>query len=99
LASASLRDQRGELDLLAMQILAGDLRQRVDLALQRSVQARIGIAEIDGRIPHLQVEEAVALIVEHEGAFAAGKDLRELRVVDRVAMRAVFLLKGTKLGL
>ena len=47
---------RGELDLLAMQILARDLRQAVELALQRVVQALVAVAEIDGRVPHLQVE-------------------------------------------
>jgi hypothetical protein len=94
-----LRDQRRELDLLAMQILAGDLRQRVDLALQRRIETGVGVAEIDGRVLHLQVEEAVALGVEHERAFAAREDLRELRVMDGIAMRAVLRLKREQAGL
>jgi hypothetical protein len=93
LALGILRDQRRELDLLAMEILAGDLRQRVDLALQRGVEARIGVAEIHRRIPHLQVEEAVSSRVQHEGTFAAREDLGHLRVVHRVAMRAVLGLE------
>src|SRR5262249_38484025 len=35
------RDQRGELDLLAVQVLARDLRQAVDLALESVVEAAV----------------------------------------------------------
>ena len=52
------RDHGGELDLLAVQVLARDLRQPVDLALERVVEPAVGVAEIDGRIPHLQVEKS-----------------------------------------
>src|SRR5262249_53884853 len=93
------RDQRGELDLLAMQVLARDLRQPVDLALERVVEATVGIAEIDRRVPHLQVEIFAAGDVVEERAVAAIEDLRLLGVVNGVAVRAVERLEAHELGL
>jgi hypothetical protein len=56
-ATFDLTDQRvGELDLLRVQVLARHLRQGVELALDGVVDARVGVAEIDGRMPHLQIE-------------------------------------------
>ena len=56
----------GEFDLFLVQVLGGDLRQRVDLALQGIVQARVGIAEVDGGIPHLEVEIGLVLVIVQE---------------------------------
>ena len=77
--SASSAIARGELDLGRVQVLARDLRQRVDLALQHVVQARVGIAEVDRRVPHLQIEVRHAARVEQVAALAALEDLRRLR--------------------
>src|SRR5262249_32925535 len=70
------RDQRGELDLLAVQVLARDLRQAVDLALERVVEPAVGVAEIDRRVPHLQIEIFAPGGVVDERALAALEDLR-----------------------
>ena len=56
-----LGDQRGELDLLAVQILARHLRQPVELAPHGGVEAGVAVAEVDRRVPHLQVEVRRAL--------------------------------------
>ena len=61
-----LGDHRGQFDLLAVQVLRGDLRQAVQLTVGGVVQALVAVAEIDGRVPHLQVEEFTALGVVHE---------------------------------
>lgn len=76
-----------------MQILRGDLRQRVELALDGVVEALVAIAEVDGGVPHLQVEEFVTGAVVHERAFAAGEDLGRVHVVHGVAVRAVLRLE------
>ena len=61
----------GELDLLAVQVLARHLRQPVELAPRGIVEALVAIAEIDGRVPHLQIEVGAALRVVEERALAA----------------------------
>ena len=88
-APGVLGDRLGKLDLGRMQVLARDLRQGVELLLHRLVEARIGIAEVDRRIPHLQVEVRHAGGVEEVAALAAREDLRRLDVVDGVAERAI----------
>ena len=54
-------DDRRELDLLAVQILRGDLRQRVELAFHGVGEALVLVAEVDRRVPHLQVEVLATL--------------------------------------
>ena len=49
----------------------------------RVVQARVAVAEIDGRVPHLQVEVRRALRVVEERALAALEDLRRIRCSAR----------------
>ena len=44
-----------QLDLFLVQVLAGKLRQGVDLALEFIVEALVLVAEVDRGIPHLQV--------------------------------------------
>ncbi|MEJ0100773.1 MAG: hypothetical protein WDO12_14130 [Pseudomonadota bacterium] len=77
-----------------MQVLAGELRQGIDLCLQRAAEPRIRIAEVDGRIPHLQVEEGSAGAIEQVAAFTTREDLRRVAVVDGVAMRAIARFVG-----
>src|SRR5690606_22556590 len=67
-------NHRGQLNLLAMQVLARDLRQGVELPFDGIVQPGITIAEVDGRVPHLQVEILAAFAVIEERAFAAIED-------------------------
>ena len=83
------RDHFRQLDLAFVQVLAGDLRQRVDLLFQRVVQAWVGIAEVDGRVPHLQVEVGLVFGVPHIRAFAAAENTRRLDVVNGVAVGAI----------
>ena len=83
------RDHFRQLDLALVQVLAGDLRQGVDLLFQRVVQARVGVAEVDRRVPHLQVEVGLVFGVPHVGAFAAAENTRRLDVVNGVAVGAV----------
>src|SRR5262249_6201076 len=80
-----LGNHRRKFDLLAMQVLTRNLRQTVELAAHRSVQARVAIAEIDGRVPHLQVEELTSLRVVDKRALAMIENLRRIRVVDGIA--------------
>ncbi len=87
----------GQLDAGLMQILAGDLRQHVDLALQRVVEALVAVAEVDRRVPHLQIEERHAGGVVHPAAFAMAEDLRRIDVVNGVAKGAVLRLIGQQL--
>src|SRR5438874_13405193 len=49
------RDGRREFDLFRVQILAGELRQLINLILERVVQTLIAVAEARRRIPHLQI--------------------------------------------
>src|SRR6185369_474554 len=77
-----------ELDLGRMQVLARDLREHVELPAHRVGQALVGVAEVDGRVPHLEVEVRDAAAVEQVAARAAFEDLRRLDVVHRVAERA-----------
>ena len=97
LARRVAADVGRKLDLLAMQVLACHLRQAVELAPHRLVEARIGVAEVDRGVPHLQVEVRAALHVVDVGAFAALEDLRWVGVVHRVAVRAIQSLEGEQL--
>ena len=81
----ALSDGRGEFDFFLVQILAGQLRQDVDLALQGVIQALVGVAEIDGGIPHLQIEERRSRLVVKIGSFAAAEDLGRIDIVNGVA--------------
>ncbi|MNF89182.1 hypothetical protein D3C84_716960 [compost metagenome] len=78
-----------ELDLALVQILAGDLRQRIDLLFQCIVQAGVGVAEVDRRIPHLQVEIGLVAGVPDIRAFAAAENTGWFYVVDGVAVGAI----------
>ena len=62
------------------------------------VEALVAVAEIDGRIPHLQVEVRAPLRVEEERALAALEDLGRIGVVHGVAVRAVPGLELQQLG-
>jgi ABC-type branched-subunit amino acid transport system ATPase component len=86
-------------ELILVQILARNLRQPIHLTDDRVVQALIAVAEVDGRVPHLQVKIFATGAVVHERAFAAIEDLRRIGVVHRIAMRTVHVLKGQKLRL
>src|SRR5262245_64686932 len=90
-------DQRSQLDLFPVQILTRQLRQAVELTPHGRVEPRVAVAEVDRRVPHLQVEVRAALGVEQEGALAAVEDLRRIGVVHRVAVRAVFVFQRQKL--
>ena len=61
--------------------------------LSASLRRRLRVAEIDRRVPHLQVEKRRAGGVVQIAAFAALEDLRRLGVVDGVAERAVARLE------
>ncbi len=92
------RDGLGQLDARLVQVLAGHLRQQVDLVFQHVVQTLVGVAEVDRRIPHLQVKERRARGIEHVAAFAAAEDLRRVNIMHGIAERAVLGLVGQQLG-
>src|SRR5438128_12616218 len=94
-------DRRGEFDLLRMQILAGELRQRIQLPRERRVQAAVAVAEARRRVPHLQIEVRRALPVVQVVALRALETLRRIEVVNGVAPRTVpaFQLQKFTLGL
>ena len=94
-----LADSGGQFDLFAVQILAGHLRQLIKLALDRIVQTLVFVAEIDGRIPHLQIQKGLSLSVVHIGAFAGLENFWFVDIVDRIAMRAIDIFQSQKLGI
>src|SRR3989475_354340 len=57
----------------------------------------VAVAEVAGRVPHLQVEVGHARTVEHIAAFATLEDLRRVDVVDGVAEGAVAGFVGQQL--
>ena len=79
----------GELDFLGVQVLTRELGKGVDLALQRVIQPPVLVAEIDGRIPHLQIEIRRVVVVKEITAVAAAEDLWRIGVMNGVAVRAV----------
>ncbi|KAG0730950.1 hypothetical protein G6F23_015790 [Rhizopus arrhizus] len=64
---------------------------------RRIVQVLVAVAEVAGRVPHLQVEVGHARTVEHVAAFAALEDLRRVDVMDGVAEGAVAGFVGQQL--
>ena len=62
-----------------------------------SFSRSVAVAEVDGRIPHLQVEVGASLHVVEERALAAVEDLGRIGVVHGVAVRAVDLLERQQL--
>src|SRR5262249_10242878 len=71
-----------------VQVLARELRQHVNLVLQRVIDATIRVAEVHGGVPHLEVEVGDIRPVVEEAPLAAREELRPLGVVDCVAVRA-----------
>ena len=53
------------------------------------VQARVGIAEVDGGIPHLEVEIGLVLVIVQERAVTAREQLRRFQIVHGVAVGAI----------
>ena len=80
-----LGEHGGKFDFFAVQILRRYLRQLVELAFYGVVDAWVRIAEVNGRIPHLQIEEGRAGGIIHVGAFAAVKDFWFFEVMNRIA--------------
>jgi hypothetical protein len=83
-----------ELDLFSVQILAGELRQFVDLLLERIVDAFVAVAEIDGGVPHLEIEIGCFVPIVKIAPFTTFKNVRFFSVMDRVAMRTNYVLNG-----
>ena len=84
-----LAESLGELDFLPMQVLTRQLRKCIDLLLQCLVQAAVFVAEVDGGIPHLQIEIRRVIVVEEIAAVAAGENLGRVCVMNSVAVRTV----------
>ncbi|MNV40031.1 hypothetical protein D3C71_1316310 [compost metagenome] len=87
-----LSDPLGQLDLGGMQILAGDLRQRLQLLLHHGLESLVLVAKVHCRVPHLQVQVGRAFGVVHVAAIAACEDLRRIYVVNRIAKGTIFRL-------
>src|SRR5947207_14563019 len=92
-------DRRGEFDLLRMQVLTGELRQRIQLPREGRVQAAVAVPEARRRVPHLQIEIRRALPVVQITALRALETLRRIQVMDRVAPRTVLAFQLEKFGL
>ena len=60
-ASLTASQQNSQFDLLAVEVLRGDLRKGVELALGDCVEARVAVAEVDRRVPHLKIEKFPSL--------------------------------------
>ncbi len=84
-----LRNELGQLDLRRVQVLAGHLGQLAQLLDHLVFQALVLVAEVHGRIPHLQIQVRRAFLVIHVAALAAAEDLGGIDVVNGVAKRAV----------
>lgn len=72
-----------------MEILASQLGQLLKLRLYRLHNLLVAVAEVDGRVPHLEIEIWLVLAVIEEASFTALKELRRGRVVRCITMRAV----------
>ncbi|MPM08574.1 hypothetical protein SDC9_54887 [bioreactor metagenome] len=93
-----LRDELRQLDLGGVQILTGHLRQLLELLDHSVFQPLVLVAEVDGRVPHLQIQIRRASVVIHVAAFAAGENLGGIDVMDGVAKRAVLGFVGQELS-
>ena len=91
-------DARRHFHLLGVQILAGELRQAVELALQGFDQPRVFVTEARGGVPHLEVEVGCSLLVVEIAAVATGKDFGRIEVVNGVAKGAVLALEREEIG-
>jgi hypothetical protein len=60
------RNNSCKLDFLAVEILARDLWQPIELSLGGFVQTLVAVTEVYRRVPHLQVEELAPLGVVEE---------------------------------
>ena len=94
---AMLGDTRGHLHLLRVQVLAGKLRQAIELAFQRLDQPAVLVAEARRGIPHLKIQVRYAMFIVEITAFAIDKNLGGIQVVDRISKGAVFPLQGQQL--
>ena len=84
------RQLLGHQHFFFVEILAGELREPVQLRLQGIDDALVAIAEIDRRVPHLEIEVGFLLAVVEEAAFAVLKEFRHGRIMDGVSMGAIF---------
>src|SRR6266851_4672742 len=92
-------DRSGELDLLRMKVLTGELRQRLQLPRERRIQAAVAVPEARRRVPHLQIEIRRALPVVQITALRALETFRRIEVMHRVAPRTVLAFQLQKFGL
>ena len=72
--------------------------QVLELATRGGVEPGVAVAEVDRRIPHLQVEILLALGVVQIGAFAALENGRHIEIVDGVAEGAILGFKRAQAG-
>lgn len=84
------RQLLGHQHFFFMEILAGELREAIQLGLQGIDDALVAIAKIDRRVPHLEIEIGLLLAVVEEAAFAILEKFRDGRIMDRVSMGAIF---------
>ncbi len=92
-----LAEGLGQLHLFGVEVLAGELRQGVDLPLECVIQPAVGVAEVDGRVPHLKVEVRCASLIEQVAAIAPAENLRWIGVVDGVPVGAVLAVLEEKI--
>src|SRR6476660_3376947 len=83
-------------DFFIMEVLAGQLRQAVELRFEGVDNRLVPVTEIDCRIPHLKIEIGLVLAVIEEAALTTLKEFWHRRIMHSISIRAVFRLFFTK---
>lgn len=78
--------------LLSMKVLTSELRQLIQLLLQRFCDESVSIAEITCRIPHLPIQIFTAFNVPEEAPLTLSEYGRDSGIMDRITPAADFLL-------
>src|SRR5262249_3113834 len=82
-------DRCRQLDLLRMQVLAGELRERLQLSRQRAVQTSVPVAETRRGVPHLQIQVRSAFLVVQVAALRPRKRLGRIEIMNCIAPRTI----------
>ena len=75
-----------EVDFFPMQVLRRKLRQGINLTLQHLIEASIAVAEVNRRIPHLQIEIRRVVLIKQIAAVTTCKHLGRVGIVHGIAV-------------
>jgi len=90
----ALHNALRELDLFTVKILASQLREFIDLALESFIDPGIPVTQVHGGIPHLKIQIRFPRHVVEVTAFTAVEDLGPLGIMHRIAVRTDFPLNS-----